>query len=278
MNSKTSEIPYVDFGGNGETIHFAHANGFPPETYASIIENLTTEYKVIGMELRPLWPQSNYRSFKNWESGADDLIAFLDQQQISGIIGMGHSLGGILTLIASVKRPDLFKRIVLVEPVFLPAWAYGLTRTFPFAILKRINPVVKQTLVRTNEWNSRTETYQQFRSKRVFSKIPDKELWDYVNAGTTLSQHKVTLKFPREWEAQIYMTFSSPWKFLEQTTKPLLVIRGETSETIRDAVWKRFKRERKQEELIEMKDLGHLLPLEAPKETANHILNFLKKN
>ena len=279
MSSESNRIPFEDFGGEGEIIHFAHANGFPPKTYNGIIQNLTPNYKVIGMELRPLWPNSNHRSFKNWETAADDLIRFLDQQRLSGVIGIGHSFGGIITAIAAIKRPELFRKLVLIEPVVLPNWVYGMTAVFPKSILKRANPVAKQTLARTNNWENRKAVFKQFRSKRVFSKIADKELWDYVNAGTTINDDgTVSLRFPREWEAQIYMTFSLPWKYIKALSVPFLVIRGETSDTIRDSVWSKWNRTNKNGTLLEMKNVGHLLPLEAPHGTASHILNFLKNH
>lgn len=231
------------------------------------------------MELRPLWPGADHQSFKNWETAADDLIQFLDQQKLSGIIGIGHSFGGILTLIASVKRPDLFKKIVLIEPVVLPGWVYGMTRFLPKSLLKRANPVAKQTLVRTNSWKNIDAAFDQFRSKRVFSKIADKELWDYVNAAVVPDGNgSFELRFSREWEAQIYMTFSPPWKYINTLNIPHLVIRGETSDTIRDSVWEKWKRVNKVGSLIQFDELGHLLPLEDPEKTAKTILDFLKKS
>lgn len=270
------QIPFVDFGGSGQVIHFAHANGFPPRTYNSLIEELLPTYRVIGMEARPLWPDTDHRLFKNWETAANDLIKFLDQQKLSGIIGMGHSFGGIATVIAATKRPELFKKLVLIEPVVLPSWIYAMTWALPKSVLKQSNPVAKQTLSRTNQWTDRDAVFHQFRSKKVFEHIADKELWDYVLAGTVVNEDKtVSLRFPREWEAQIYMTFSPPWKYINALKIPYLVIRGETSTTIRESVWKKWNRKNEKGILIEMKGLGHLLPLESPKETSKHVLRFL---
>jgi pimeloyl-ACP methyl ester carboxylesterase len=273
------EIPYIDFGGSGEVIHFAHANGFPPKTYSSLAQELSSNYRVIGMELRPLWPNSDYKTFKNWETAADDLIRYLDQQKLFGIIGMGHSFGAIATLIAANKRPDLFKKLVFIEPVVLPTWVYTITWAFPKYLLRHANPLVKQTLNRTNKWESREAAFQQFRSKKVFSKIAEKELWDYVNAATSVcNDGSVRLTFPREWEAQIYMTFSLPWKYFKALKFPYLVIRGETSDTITDSVWKKWVSSNQNGTLLEMKNLGHLLPLEAPGETSIIVLKFLAEH
>jgi pimeloyl-ACP methyl ester carboxylesterase len=279
VSSDSVKIPFVDFGGQGQLIHFAHANGFPPKTYTSLIENLTEDHSVVAMDLRPLWPNSDYQYFKNWETAADDLIRFLDHKNHKGIIGVGHSFGGIITLIASVKRPDLFNKIVLIEPVVLPSWVYWMTKVLPKPMLKKVNPIVKKTLVRTTNWSSREKAFEQFRAKKIFSKIADKELWDYVNAAVVPSKTGAfELRFSREWEAQIYMTFSSQWKNVDSVSVPYLTLKGETSDTITPEVWKKWQDRKRHGKLVEFSEYGHLLPLEAPKKTAETIRQFLQEN
>jgi pimeloyl-ACP methyl ester carboxylesterase len=269
------QIPFVDFGGEGETIHFAHANGFPPETYNSLIENLKPNHRVVSMNLRPLWPESDYRKFKNWATIGDDLIKFLDQEGLKNVVGMGHSFGGIATVIAASKRPDLFSKLVLIEPVVLPDWVYLMTKLFPKSIIKKLNPIVKSTLGRTDKWESREAAFNQFRTKNLFIDIADKQLWDYVNAGTSEENGTFSLSYSKEWEAQVYMTFSNPWVFFKKLQTPYLALRGETSTTVRDETWAKWQKLKGANTLIQFDNLGHLLPLEKPDELAQTILTYL---
>jgi pimeloyl-ACP methyl ester carboxylesterase len=111
----------LDLGGTGPIVHLAHANGFPPGTYRPLAEILTGQpvdgsgrsYHVIALPSRPLWPGSLPDSAPSWHPLADDLIRGLDDLGLSGIVGVGHSLGGVLTLWAAVRRPDLFRAVVL---------------------------------------------------------------------------------------------------------------------------------------------------------------------
>ena len=117
-----------DFGGEGPHLHLAHANGFPPGTYEPLAEALTDLYHVFGMPARPLWPSSQPENAPDWHPLADDLIAGLDHLGMQGIVGVGHSLGGVLTMWASIARPDLFRAVVLIDPVILPPpvlWMYS---------------------------------------------------------------------------------------------------------------------------------------------------------
>lgn len=272
------EIPFTDFGGEGEVIHFAHANGFPPNVYKTLVSHFTDTNYLIGIEARPLWLGHHPNDFKSWLTATEDLIEFLDGKNLKGIVAMGHSFGAICTLLAAVKRPDLFKQLVLIEPVILPKWYYPLTAILPEFIVKKINPVVEKTLNRTDEWSSKQAVFNQFRKKSVFSKIDDENLWNYVNAATTTFQGKEQLTFTKEWEAQIYLTITNPWGALKEIDIPFLVIRGETSDTIFPNVWKQIKQSNPKGTYVEMKDCGHLVPLEKPTELAEIIKNFLSQN
>ena len=73
------QIPFLDFGGDGPLLHFAHANAYPPACYQQMIAPLLPHYHVIGVQNRPLWPGCQPEELTSWEMLADDLIRFLDQ-------------------------------------------------------------------------------------------------------------------------------------------------------------------------------------------------------
>ncbi|MCB9186578.1 MAG: alpha/beta hydrolase [Flavobacteriales bacterium] len=269
-------IPFVDFGGDDEVIHFAHANGFPTESYRLLAEELTKRHRVIGMEAQPLWPNSSWKAFHTWETAADDMIRFLDERQLSGIIGAGHSFGAIATVIAANKRPDLFSKLVLVEPVILPKWIYRLSASAPYWFLKQMNPVAKKAAKRTEVWDNREMVFNQFREKKVFSKMSDEALRDYVNAGTELTKEgKAKLRYSKEWETRVYLTVSDPRKELAKLNVPFIVFRGKTSDTITSKVWQELQCLKTNGTYIEMPNCGHLLPFEKPKELAESIARFI---
>ncbi|KAL5228860.1 hypothetical protein ABZP36_017125 [Zizania latifolia] len=45
---------------------------------------------------------------------ADELVALMDEMEVSRAVYVGHSMSGMVGCIASVKRPDLFTHLVLV--------------------------------------------------------------------------------------------------------------------------------------------------------------------
>ncbi|WP_455556848.1 alpha/beta fold hydrolase [Comamonas sp.] len=47
---------------------------------------------------------------------ADDLLALIAEQQVSRVHYVGHSVSGMIGMIAAVARPELFDRLVFLQP------------------------------------------------------------------------------------------------------------------------------------------------------------------
>src|SRR5512146_796430 len=119
-----------DLSGAGQPLHFLHANGYPPQCYKPFLELLQTQYHVFGMLLRPLWPGSNPNEIQDWQPFSDDLLQFLASSaptaplsptgmisadtQPAPVIGVGHSIGAIVTLRAALRDPSKFRALILL--------------------------------------------------------------------------------------------------------------------------------------------------------------------
>jgi pimeloyl-ACP methyl ester carboxylesterase len=270
--------PLHDFGGDGPVIHLAHANGFPPGTYRLLAGTLTSDYHVIALPSRALWPGSRPDSAPTWHPLAEDLIQGLNEMQLSGIVGVGHSIGAVLTLWAAIRQADLFRAVVLVEPVILPpAWLLMLRLLRRLGLARR-QPLVQAALHRRRIWPSRGACYEHFKTKALFARWPAAALRDYVNSGTRLlSGGQVELAYPPQWEAHIFATTPTDiWRDVPRLRIPALVIRGERSQTFRSATQARLARQLPRATFVTISGAGHLVPMERPKETGAAICSFLK--
>jgi pimeloyl-ACP methyl ester carboxylesterase len=277
--------PPCDFGGEGPVLHLAHANGFPPRTYRLLAEILTARYHVIGLPSRPLWPGSRPESVPHWRVMADDLIRGLDDLGLQGIVGVGHSMGGDLTLWAAISRPDLFRAAVLVDPVILPPmWLRGVQLLRCLGLGRKL-PLAEGALRRRRLWPNRQVCYERYRRLPVFAHWPDASLRAYVEAGTReRSDGQVELAYPPEWEAHIFATVPTDiWRAVprlrpdgDRPSPPTLVMRGERSDTFRAASQARMERLLPQARYLVIPDAGHLLPMERPAEVGAAILDFLE--
>ena len=271
------EIPFEDFGGAGEVIHFAHANAYHPRSYTQLIRHFLPDYRVKGMLFRPFWEGSKTRSAPSWRTYARDLIHFLEQKNAQQIIGIGHSLGAITTLLAAAERPDLFQKIILIEPVILAPRIYRFTALTPPFIRRRMIPPAKIASRRRDTWSSKEEAYQYLRSKRVFREISDTVFQDVIEHGINqVSERRAQLAFSKEWEAHIYSSTINPWRAIRKLNTPFLVIKGENTNVISDEVWRELQKVHPGARYLDITGTTHLVPLERPQLIAEEIINFIK--
>jgi pimeloyl-ACP methyl ester carboxylesterase len=282
-NSLSSEsfvantIPFHDFGGDGPILHFAHANAYPPACYRQFIAPLASHYRVQAMLHRPLWPGSDPADLQgDWQLIADDLIDFLAQQGLENVIGMGHSLGAVATMYAAVKRPSLFRALILIEPVFLPPQILQLAAAHPEQAA--LMPLVQSAVYRRRRWPNRQDAFDRFRSKDIFARWSDEALWDYVNYALHQNGDTVALTFPPEWEARIYATPpQAVWHTLPQVTQPTLALRAAETDTVFPEAWQLWQQKQPQATFVQLEGVGHMLTMERPFLVAETILDWLRK-
>ncbi|MCL7022079.1 hypothetical protein MKW94_005180 [Papaver nudicaule] len=107
--------------GSGEdTIIFAHGFGTDQSIWEKTIPFFTQRYRVLlfdwcfsGSIKEPnhLYDPVKYSSFDGF---ANDLIDLLDEIDLKASVFVGHSMSGMIGCLASIQRPDLFKRLILV--------------------------------------------------------------------------------------------------------------------------------------------------------------------
>ncbi|PON44422.1 Alpha/beta hydrolase fold [Trema orientale] len=117
MNAKT-----VGSGSGGETVVLAHGFGGDQSVWDKIVPYLARHCRVVVFDwafsgaavkddgVSPFDPVK----YSSYEGFASDLIGLLDELNLKTVVFVGHSMSGMIGCIASVKRPDLFSRLVLL--------------------------------------------------------------------------------------------------------------------------------------------------------------------
>jgi pimeloyl-ACP methyl ester carboxylesterase len=263
-----------EFGGSGEPLVFAHANGYPVGSYRQFVHALTARCQVTGIHHRPMWSPEQPPARLDWSRFADDLVETLEATLEAPVWMMGHSMGAVIAVQAAERRPGLFLGLVLIDPVFVTPEAAEQRRHLPDEVLDEM-PMIRKTLTRPNRFASQQEAFDFHREKRVFSDFSDTVLWDYVMAGTHLNEAgEYQLAYAREWEAAAYRSHPEVWEALAAVTLPVLGLRGETSNTLSPEALELWGKTQPQADLRNCRG-GHLLPLEYPVETAAEVLDFL---
>ena len=277
--SSPSGIPFVDWGGEGPILHLAHANGFPPGTYNDFARRLAGPYHVLGMECRALWGTGEPVVLRHWRELAEDLARFLQEMELSNVVAAGHSLGGVTSLWCAAAHPELIRALVLIDPVILPAWFAPLWALAMCLGLNRRTPLVRHARQRRMEWPRRAVLLRAYRSARVFARWQEPFLRDYVDSVVTdTPSGGVRLRYAREWEARIFETPPPDvWCVLPKLRHvPMLVLRGEHSDTYRKDTMYLMRWLLPQARFVEIAGADHFVPMSRPEETAREILAFVQ--
>lgn len=275
-------IPHFDLGGDGAPLHFLHANGYPPECYQPLFAHLQNRYRVFGMKLRPLWEGQNKDDFQDWHPYSDDLLRFLSDRASDPVIGVGHSIGGIVTLRAALRDPGKFRALILLDPVFfVPPFLVGWNFIRAIGLGEKTHPLIPAARKRRREFEDLDVLFRSYRSKPVFRYLNDDSLKAYI-AGITKPKTDggYELAYTPEWETHIYLTGSRDfdlWRGLPNLDVPTLIIRGAETDTFLPNAERLVKKKNPNIQVHTMQNATHILPLEYPREVAEIINDFVQK-
>lgn len=279
MQAKAPADAWIEWGGEGRKLVFGHANGFPPATYRAVLEALSLSFSVTTFAARPLWTGSDPWSVDSWHDLAGDLGGELDRRGVRGALGVGHSLGSVLGVMAAAVDRRRFAALALVDPVVFT----GLNAVF-WGALKGLGVGSRLPLVRGAR--RRRETFPGFKDvrasyegKSVFATWEPKVLDDYIkSAFVETGSGEVRLRYPKAWEARIFeLTPASVWSELRRLDLPLFVIRGADSDTFSVAAANRMRRELPRARVIDFAATSHFVPMERPREVAGLIVDWARE-
>src|SRR5512138_2864235 len=272
-----SPIPSFDLGGTGPPLHFLHANGYPPECYQPLLERLQTQYHVFGMLLRPLWQDSKPGEIRDWKPLSDDLLQFL-ASQTTPAIGVGHSIGAIVTLRAALRDPGKFKALILIDPVlFVPSFLVMWHIIRGLGLGERFHPLIAGAKKRRRTFDDLETVFRGYRNRSVFRYMSDESLRAYIAGMTRKTENGYELVYSPEWEARIYLTGMHDfdlWRDLPKLEVPTIFLRGAETDTFLEKAARLVKRKQPAAQVETLEKSTHLLPLERPQEVFDRMQSF----
>jgi len=107
-------IAFWDSGGSGPPILLSHGFLMDHEMFASQVEALAGEFRVVTWDERGHGATAWRGPFTYWDS-ARDALALLDHLGIDRAVLGGMSQGGFLSLRATLLAPDRVRALVLID-------------------------------------------------------------------------------------------------------------------------------------------------------------------
>ena len=267
----------ADKRGIGPSILMVHATGFHGRIWDEIVGHLG-ERHIIAIDQRG-HGNSTKLPANNWREFAEDLIALITLLELEDLVGVGHSMGGHVLLDAAGLRPDLFTRLVAIDPTIAEPKAYEDPQ--PMFKAGEKHPAAR----RKNRFASPQEMIDRFKDRSPYSLFTPATLKNYCEHGLLKTpEGDYELACPPELEANVYITSRTNGAVYESMAAlmlPTLLIRAHRK---KDAVAWDFTNSSTWPDLISvlqngteiyLEDRTHFVPMEIPEQIAEMITDFI---
>mgnify|MGYP000294751730 CR=1 FL=1 len=256
-------------------ILFRHANGFATGTYRSLLQPLLREYDLVAWEIPGTGESETGSVSPGWDScaaeAAAQLQALSEARPGVPIIGMGHSFGGMCSLLSAAAKPGLYSGLILLDPVIQPPLMSRLTHWGGRLGLTRKMPLVQGTLKRRRAWPSKTDAEDRLRGKGIFKGWKDGFLSDYVHYNLKAEGDQQVLCYPPEYEAHLFSNYTRRlWPSMARLVTPTCIIAGEDTYSFIHQSLRVIGRRYPQIE-CQVVTGGHCFPMQYPDDTLNRI-------
>lgn len=252
-----------------ELIHFAHGNGFPSLCYKQMLDSLESHFDYCYID--KIGHDPAYPVGENWHNLIAEVIASVQRQASRPVIALGHSLGGVLSLLAAIEQPSLFKAVIMLDSPLLGPFKSSMVRLAKsLGVIDRITPAFR-TRGRREYWEDREQLLAYLKTRELFKSFTDECLNDYISYGLERKTEGYYLRFDRHIEYQIYRTIPHVIPNYEgKLIVPTALIYGDKT-TVVGKMDIRYMQKNFNVKCFKTKGT-HLFPMEHPQAVAKQII------
>jgi pimeloyl-ACP methyl ester carboxylesterase len=266
------EMAYSDVGKGNKTIVFIHGLGSNMLAWKKNIEVLKDDFRCITIDL-PGYGKSS----KNPHSGlmsfyADKVMEFVDKLNLGKVTLAGHSMGGQISMVASLSYPDKIENIILVDPAGFEQFHAGQRMWFKEVMTPDL---VRSTTLEGIETNLATNFYNLPKDAQFM-------IDDRIAIRTAKDFDFYCLAVSRSVAG---MVDEPVYDKLEEIKTPVLVFFGENDNLIPNrylnpgktsTIAKDGASKIKDAKLVMVPKCGHFMMFEKPQTFNEEVKNFLK--
>lgn len=268
-------------------LHFIHGNSYCGRIYSSLWDELSQHFDIFLHDAQGHGDSDHGAKFVGWERSAELAEEvwrsfsprFHTNSGMPEVIGMGHSFGGVLTTYMQAKSPDLFSKLVLLDPIVMPpAMVLFLKVMHGFGIYDK-NPHAKRAGRRRSHWPTPEDAWSALHGRGMHRGWTESSMRAFIEHGLKPSdcQTKWQLKCEPSREAEIFSSYLlGIWRMIPKIDVQTHILVG--AETY-PFVWKSMRRWNKihpESDIIEING-GHCFMLQHPQETASQVRQLLTR-
>ncbi len=189
---------YLEWGDpDGAPLLMLHATGLCAWPWKPIARQLARRYRVLAFDQRGHGDTDASDKGYRFEYAGEDLAAIIETMGLERPRVVGHSSGGLASIIAATLLPGRLGPVALVETRVSNDPATTPTQD--------LNLRAERTRLKRPVWESRAEMFASYRTRAAFRDWEDEPFAEFIAGGTRLRPDgKAELKCHPETEATFY--------------------------------------------------------------------------
>ena len=266
------QLHYVDWGKpDGEAsprpVLLLHGDMRTSRSWDAVARYLCGRFHVIALDSRGHgdsdWPESGY----TFGQRIDDLEEFADVVDMRDAVAVAHSTGGVVAAKLAERRPDIFSRLMLLEPMVV--------------VTEDFQRMVSQRAVRPRRtWGSREEMYDYLKQHPMTGKWRDDVIKDVVaHESYELPDGRYDMKWANasmDWKER-EGDYHDLRPILRTLGKPILFVMSDSrAASFSDLV--PIAEETSDFDLLTIPDSEHNMYMNQPELVAEAVLEFSARN
>ncbi len=257
-------LHYLDYGNEGlPPMLCIHGGGAHGHWFDYIASAFTDTYRVLALDLRghgdSEWAEPPVYGFDVY---AADVAAFAEKLDLRDFVLIGHSMGGMVSLVYTAQHPGRVRKLVVVDTTILMGAdriakmrAFGAKPASSYATLE--------------------ELVSRYRLEPAGAQMAAPEVLRYV-AECSARQHSDGA-WRHKFDRRVYATFErrDGRPLWEKVTMPALLVKGGLSDRVSAEMQEEVKKRAPQVKLAEVPHSDHHVTLDNPRGFVEAVTVFL---
>lgn len=224
----------------GQAFHILHGNGFCARVLEPVAQRIHNSYPDSQWLFTDLPGHGLTSTSKDtqpvitepdWNRMAEQVAASVRRRSSEPVVGIGHSLGGVVTLLAAAQYPTLFSRLILIDPVIYSTEVLAFQAIMKTTGLWQKRAFIRRVQARQAHWPDCETAMASLRRKGLYQNWSDDALMAFVSHGMKHhADNSLHLACAPQTEAAIFA--SRPrrlWPSVRQLHCPVDILVADTS-------------------------------------------------
>ena len=267
--------------GDGQLAIMVHGIPTDYRAWGEQVEALSSRYRTITYSRRCAFPNRN-KDFANStvENNAKDLEGLITQLGGGPVHLIGHSYGGAVAAYCALKKPALVRSLVLIEPYLLTMLLKN-----PDSKVQGLSLLLRKPAIAKSGRKAMKNNQAMFKEldQKNMEKVLELFLDGLQDRPNMIKQYSAaTLEMMRANVMTVAELRTGHTQFTKkeamQVTQPTLLLTGERSIKVLQAIVEELHKTMPNNQMITVRNAGHLPHIENPKECNEMIMKFLAEH